>query len=191
MKKINVLLITILMFSTMMISVFADNEDYIEFFLDNGESIKIEFEEIIPVIEELKDMKPGRIIDMTDNNFGDPRMVHVFVNDSFVDFPDQYPYINDDGRTLVPVRFVAQELGAKVEWNGLDRAVTITKDDTTISLKIGESKALINDKEIVFDTKAVIENNRTMVPVRFISEAFGATVRWVENERSVKIETLN
>ncbi|MDD4569936.1 MAG: copper amine oxidase N-terminal domain-containing protein, partial [Tepidanaerobacteraceae bacterium] len=68
------------------------------------------------------------------------------------------------------------------------RTVILKRDDTVIRLKIGENKAEVNDKTIVFNTSAILENNRTMVPVRFISEALGAKVGWNQETKTVKIE---
>ncbi|MFZ5596714.1 MAG: stalk domain-containing protein [Bacillota bacterium] len=109
---------------------------------------------------------------------GSPDDITVFINGDVVFFPDQLPYLNDDGRVMVPVRFVAEELGANVGWNGVTRIVSITKGDTSISLTIGRREASVNGRVIALDTEAVLKNDRTMVPVRFVSEAFGADVVW-------------
>lgn len=115
--------------------------------------------------------------------------VKVTVDNEYVDFPDAKPYINKDNRTLVPVRFIVEKLGATVGWDGENRIVSIDKDDISIRLKIGESKATVNNKEVSFDTKAVIENDRTMVPLRFISETLKVKIEWVVNSRTVVITT--
>lgn len=114
--------------------------------------------------------------------------VSVLVNGKEVYFPDQVPYINKDNRTMVPVRFVSESLGAKVSWDNDNRMVIIEKDNATIKLKIGENKADVNGKTVSFDTSAVLQNDRTMVPVRFISEALGAKVGWNQENKTVEIE---
>lgn len=111
--------------------------------------------------------------------FGSPDDILVFVNGDVVWFPDQKPYINEDSRTMVPVRFVAQEMGAAVDWNNDTETVTITRAGTTIKLTVGQSVADVNGVPKAFDTKAVLVNDRTMVPLRFISETFGARVDWI------------
>ena len=113
------------------------------------------------------------------------KYVFVRINGELVGFPDQAPYVNDDNRTLVPVRFLAQDLGADVEWEA--PKVTITKDGKVIELIIGERTAKVNGDKISFDTSAVVTNKRTMVPLRFISEAFGVQVEWDGPERTVHI----
>jgi len=114
--------------------------------------------------------------------------ITVLVNGREVLFPDQMPYINKDNRTMVPVRFVSESLGAKVSWDNDNRMVIIEKGNDIIKLKIGENKADVNGKTISFDTTAVLQNNRTMVPVRFISEALGAKVGWIQENKTVVIE---
>ncbi|MFZ5595562.1 MAG: copper amine oxidase N-terminal domain-containing protein [Bacillota bacterium] len=111
--------------------------------------------------------------------FGDPNGILVMVNGEAIYFPDAKPYVNSDGRAMVPVRFVAEELGADVGWNNATQTVSIIKGNTSISLTVGRRGATVNGKEIVLDTAAVLEKDRTLVPVRFISEAFGAEVKWV------------
>ncbi len=114
--------------------------------------------------------------------------ISVLVNGKEVNFPDELPYVNQDSRTMVPVRFVSESLGAKVSWDNDNRMVIIDNEDKIIKLKIGENKADINGKTIVFDTSALIQNGRTMVPVRFISEALGAKVGWNQATKTVEIE---
>ena len=61
----------------------------------------------------------------------------VRVNGYLVDFPDGKPFINEDARTLIPVRFVTEALGAKVTWDGSTLTAGITKDGTTVEITIG------------------------------------------------------
>lgn len=90
---------------------------------------------------------------------------------------DVAPKIVND-RTMLPARFVAEQLGATVEWNEEAQTVTITKDETTIVITIGADKAVVNGEEVELDSPAFIENDRTYTPIRFISENLGATVNW-------------
>jgi len=113
--------------------------------------------------------------------------ITVKVNGKEVVFPDQVPYINKNGRTMVPVRFVSESLGANVGWNFNTKTVTIQGAENIIKLKLGESKALVNDKAVAFDTKAEMKNDRVMVPLRFVSEVLGANVVWNNNTRTVEI----
>lgn len=111
----------------------------------------------------------------------------VKVNNKEIQFPDQNPYINKEQRTMVPVRFISEGLGAEVKWDNATRTVIIKSQDKIINLTIGESKALVNGNSIAFDTKAEIKNGRTMVPLRFVSEVLGAEVKWDNENRTVEI----
>ena len=105
---------------------------------------------------------------------------------------DVVPKIVND-RTMLPARFVAENLGATVEWNEKDELVTITGknlktgEDVTILIKINSDIAYVNEKEVKLDSAAFIENDRTYTPIRFISEELGADVTWVESEQKVII----
>ncbi|MCR4430838.1 MAG: stalk domain-containing protein [Tepidanaerobacteraceae bacterium] len=117
----------------------------------------------------------------------------VRVNGREISFPDQQPYLNKDGRTMVPVRFISESLGAKVDWDEKTKTVTIAGTDKSgktmlIKLRIGENKANVNGKNVTFDTKAEFKNGRTMVPLRFVSEVLGAKVTWDQNTRTVDID---
>ena len=105
---------------------------------------------------------------------------------------DVAPKIVND-RTMLPARFVAENLGAKVEWDGEKELVTITgknlktDENVTILITIGAATAKVNGKEIKLDSPAFIENDRTYTPIRFISEELGASVEWVEKDKKVII----
>lgn len=118
--------------------------------------------------------------------------VGVFVNGMKVDFPDVQPFIDkESNRTMVPVRFVAEALGAKVEWDAANQTVRMDKEGKQINLRIGERKATVDGKEITFDSKAIMKDSRTFVPLRFISETFGAKVEWDAKTLTVKITTAS
>ena len=99
---------------------------------------------------------------------------------------DVAPVIRND-RTMLPARFVAENLGATVTWDEEKRLVTVTGNGVTILLTIGEETAMINGKEVKLDSPAFIENDRTYTPIRFIAEELGATVEWIEAEQKVVI----
>jgi len=115
--------------------------------------------------------------------------VSVYVDDRQVAFPDQAPFIDENARTLVPIRFIAEQMGAEVGWDGSINLVTIVKGTAEIKLTIGEKRAQVNGAWKTFDTNAVLHNNRTMVPLRFISETLGARVEWDNDTRTVYIYT--
>ena len=87
------------------------------------------------------------------------------------------PY-TENGRTLIPVRFVAERFGADVTWDGVNEIVTITLGDKTVSLKIGDSKYTIDGSEYELDVPAKVENGRTLIPLRAVAEALNKKVFW-------------
>jgi len=84
-----------------------------------------------------------------------------------------------DGRTLVPMRAIFEEVGLEVTWNSEEHTVTGTNEDTEILFTIGSDKVIVNDKEIKTDVLVTIVDDRTMIPLRFLSESIGYYVVWV------------
>ncbi len=101
---------------------------------------------------------------------------------------DQMPVIVSD-RTLVPLRGIFESLGATVTWYDELKMIVGAKDETTIVLWVNDTKAVVNDTEITLDVPAQIVSDRTMVPVRFISEAMGSEVNWAGDTRTVSIKS--
>lgn len=116
--------------------------------------------------------------------------INVVVNGIRVNFPDARPFINEDSRTMVPIRFIAEKLKAKVEWNGEKRLVYMNLAGKQIILGIGNSFAHVNSVKTEFDTAAEIVQDRTMVPLRFIAETFGANVSWNGENKTVTVTTV-
>lgn len=121
--------------------------------------------------------------------FAQDSEINVYIDREKVYFPDQQPLINSDNRTLVPVRFVSQGLGAEVKWDGAKQQVSVKQNSKTILLNIGEKNARIDGTEVILDTSASLVNSRTMVPLRFVSECLGAQVRWSAADYVVYITT--
>lgn len=113
--------------------------------------------------------------------------IHVRVNQEEIKFPDALPYINEDGRTMVPLRFISEQLGANVSWDGQKKRVNMQINNQSVSLPIGEKVIYVDNTPIPFDTMAVMKENRTMVPLRFMSEAFGARVHWDARTKTAEV----
>ena len=101
---------------------------------------------------------------------------------------DAAPIIKDN-RTMLPVHFVAENLGATVEWDGENSTATLTTDEAEIKITIGAPEAYVNGEPVALDAPAFIENSRTYLPVRFVAENLGATVEW-DGETSTATITL-
>lgn len=116
--------------------------------------------------------------------------VKVLVNGTEVNFPDQRPFIDSEtGRTLVPLRFVSEALGGVVDWNQNTQTASVIKSGTVILMQIGSKIPSVNGQVKVIDANALLLNDRTMVPLRFVSECLGATMEWDEVNRIVRITT--
>ena len=95
-------------------------------------------------------------------------------------------------RTVVPVRAIIESLGGKILWDGEERKVTILFDNNVINLWISRNSAEVNGKYRLIDSSnpdvtPIIENSRTMVPVRFVVESMGCTVKWDPDTRKITI----
>ena len=97
------------------------------------------------------------------------------------------PPVIKEGRTLIPVRAITNGMGAEVDWNPTDSAITITRDDIRIEFTLGTTTLEVYeydgddwnwDRDIEMDYPAKLISNRTFVPLRFIAEALGDKVHY-------------
>lgn len=102
--------------------------------------------------------------------------IRLVVNGKEV-LPDVPPVLQD-GRVLVPVRWVAEALGANVVWDAAKNAVLINTLPEAVNASSGTIQLFVNGKLIQPDVPPTILNGRTLVPVRWVSEALGAVVNW-------------
>lgn len=124
--------------------------------------------------------KKNTISYLTDSSVNTP--VNVLYNGKRISF-DKYgknPEILE-GRTLVPLRSIFEAMNAEVDWDGATSTVTATRDDVSIQICIGASEMYKNGTAIPVDVPAQLVGDYTMVPVRFIAEAFDAAVEWNGN----------
>lgn len=119
---------------------------------------------------------------------GENLALRVLVDGQEVVFPDARPFIDANGRTQAPARFVAQALGAAVNWNA--GAATFSGNGIDIILTPGSATAAVNGASVALDSAAVLREDRVYVPVRFIAETMGAGVQWDAEARTVQIITL-
>lgn len=91
------------------------------------------------------------------------------------------------GRVFVPIRFISETFGAQVIWDAIFKIVTINLNSQILRLQVGNLTADVNGKAASLDVAPIIKNNTTFVPIRFISEAFGASVDWDSVHGIVKI----
>lgn len=103
----------------------------------------------------------------------------------------KWPYLLDmppiirDQRTFVPLRFLGEIIGAEVFWDARDRRVTYKYRNTLVELWIGKKQIKINGLDREIDVAPFIENGRTLVPLRFITEPMGAKIQWDAQNRII------
>lgn len=112
--------------------------------------------------------------------------ITVTVNGEPVIFKDQDPVIKD-GRTLVPVRGVFEALGANVDWLQEAQKVVVNTASTNVTLTLNSEVYYVNGEAKKLDVPAMLINDRTMVPIRAISESLGCGVEWDDENRTVVI----
>lgn len=103
------------------------------------------------------------------------------------EMPVETPYVVGDGVTLVPVRVITEAFGADVEWDGHERKVILTTEEKKIELWIGKNEAKISGETISLLSAPEISNDVTMVPLRFISEGFGADVSYNNETKAISV----
>lgn len=164
MKKILLLIATIITLISMCSAVYAMDED------------TILISPLITSDDSIKVMQDGNYIDFTDaeGNIVEPQIIN--------------------NRTMVPFRKIFNSLGVSddnITWIGETRTVIAKKDNIEIELQIdnNQAKKKVDDEitTITLDSAPIIMDNRTMVPVRFIAESMQKLVGWDNQNRTVII----
>jgi N-acetylmuramoyl-L-alanine amidase len=106
-----------------------------------------------------------------------PSAIKLYMNEKKLVSNEVQPRIVN-GNTIVPVRIIAEEIGAKVSWDESTRKVTIVKDDVNIQLVIDSKTALIKGKKESLEVAPIIEKGNTMLPLRFIGQFIGIEFKW-------------
>ena len=109
----------------------------------------------------------------------------VKVNDTILGFA-QPPTMESD-RTLVPMRFLFEQLGAEVDWEESTQTAIAKKDDTEIQFSIDNISAEVDGKTETMDVPARLIGDKTMVPLRFLSESLDYEVEWDEETNMATI----
>ena len=112
----------------------------------------------------------------------------VYLNGEKLIFSDAQPMIHNS-RVMVPVRTTADYFGMQTDWNKETETMTFTKGSRTIVHKMGSNVITVNGEALTFDTRSINSMNRTLMPVRMLGEAMGATVDWNNELRQVIITT--
>lgn len=120
----------------------------------------------------------------------DDEPVTVIINGEALVIPegDTQPYI-EEGRTLVPMRAIFEALGAYINWDG-DTKTVVSYDpvsDVSITMQVDSATIFVGETPVELDVPARLVNDRTVVPVRAVSEGMHSQVDWDENTRTVTI----
>lgn len=99
---------------------------------------------------------------------------------------DVAPFIHNN-RTFIPVRFVADALGASVEWDAETGTATLRSEENVIKLTTNTKCMYVNDKVVKMDTAPYIVNNRMLIPIRYIAENLNCDVKWDEHNARATI----
>ena len=99
------------------------------------------------------------------------------------------PAIIKDERTIVPIRGIFEKLGYSVDWNGEDKSIVIYKGFDYIKMNVGQKEYYVNDEILYFDVAPQIINDRTLIPLRAISEGFGMKVGWDDDTKTASVES--
>ena len=128
--------------------------------------------------------------DTTTNDLGSS-VLTVKYNGEAVVFPDAQPFVDENNRTLIPVRFVAETMGADVNWNQQEQTAVIEQNGITIMVPVGSDTISVTQdgstNTIKMDTAAIVREERTYVPIRFVAEALGAWVGYSDLFTTVQI----
>ncbi|MBG9794832.1 N-acetylmuramoyl-L-alanine amidase [Paenibacillus dendritiformis] len=120
--------------------------------------------------------------------------VTVQVDGKTVKFPDEKPYF-ENNRVLIPIRFVSEALGAKVDYkketigSRIDRVVYVELNGKMIRMPVNSASVLVEDVIVKLDVPARLQGSRVFIPLRFVSEALGAKVNWNQSKKLVSIST--
>lgn len=115
--------------------------------------------------------------------------IKMFVNGGLVEFAkyDNVEPVIIDGRVLVPLRAIVENLGAAVLWDESTGLIRIQLHDKLVDIYLNSPYAAVNGNQVTMDVPAAQINGRTLVPVRFIGESFSKTVEWHEFDDSLNV----
>ncbi|WFD09348.1 glycosyl hydrolase family 18 protein [Tepidibacter hydrothermalis] len=131
------------------------------------------------------------VINETSNLSSDERnkKIYFVVDDHELTFDENdnlgVPFIDENSRTLVPVRKALEAIGVTLSYNNSDRIVHATKGDSDLRIPIDKDYIYLDRQKIQMDTKAIIKNGRTYIPLRYVFESFNYKTTWHESSRTI------
>jgi C1A family cysteine protease len=135
---------------------------------------------------------------MSFNTYGleNKQQVSIILDNEYISYNEEYgvPFIDDNHRTMVPLRLTLEFFGAEVDWDHETNQAIVTKGDVVVRVPIGEKYILKDNEKVENDTYAVVigtEYPRTYMPIRIVMEAFGCEVLWDGDNQTVIIKSGN
>ena len=122
----------------------------------------------------------------TENQVELQKPLKVYLNGELIGSDVPPTIINDS--TMVPIRVISQALDANVVWNGANRSIAIKSGNVSLTMFIDNPVMYLGSKEVHLPSAPVIRYDRTLVPLRAISEAFGIQPKWNGESRTVTLE---
>ncbi len=154
--------------------IITDNLDFVPDSSNNG----------IKSLVAMGDMRPTKVNTEKDPNRPSDEIA-INLNGSYMTFDVPPVLIND--RTMVPFRAIFEALGCTVGWDDETQTATGSRNGTDIRLTIDSTEAKVGSDKYTLDSPATLVNSRTLVPLRFVSEALGAKVSWDDANQTVWI----
>lgn len=103
-------------------------------------------------------------------------------------YPTDLPVQVQNGRTMVPIRDLAEKLGADVEWVQESQQIVMTRAGSTVTMTLGETAADVDGTAVEMDAAPYAVEGRTLIPARYVAEFFGQKVTWDQEKQLVVVE---
>ena len=129
-------------------------------------------------VEKINDIKNKTDVENTLLVIDTDGVLTLAVNGEIVQFPDVQPFIDVNSRTQIPVRAVAETFNCEVNWDGRISTAIINGNNKLITIAINSDIITVNGVDTKMDTTATLKDDRTCVPIRYIAEALGLTVKY-------------
>ncbi|MEK4515306.1 N-acetylmuramoyl-L-alanine amidase family protein [Paenibacillus sp. FSL H8-0122] len=113
----------------------------------------------------------------------------IFLDGQELNAGQDVPVENVNNSIMVPLRMIAENLGYKVDWNQTSKTIKIEQQGKTIQLIVDQAAASVDGKTVMMSTAPLLRNGTTLVPIRFIGEQFGLTVKWDNTKKVVDLIT--
>lgn len=125
-------------------------------------------------------------------NISREKEVKVMIDEDFINYNNDYgyPFLDENNRAQVPLRLTLEYFGAEVFWDPQEFEAVVVKGDTIVQIPIGKDYIIVNGELTKNDTKSVIYDDRTFMPIRIVLEAFGAEVLWNKDNYHVIINSI-